>query len=199
VTGQRLLFDPVSGKSTAGVPSPRPATAASMKAERDRRREWSRKAAARRAALREKRQRHDDAERRFTLPGDVRLFLERLYVQPSLWPYDEPRIDRERVEELLREVYVQGCTEGYVEGRVLGMERDRLVSQKRNQRKRQKRSLDDRDAAIAAEYVQLCGMMAVGQARERLASKYECDPRTIYNVARKAGLVAPRSHNGRKA
>jgi hypothetical protein len=185
---------------------PRPFKPMSAARQRAWRREKERWMAEQRALAAARKAEHDarlalrpaSMQGRYRLPDDVRRFLDRLYDEPYL-PWDQPHVARERVEELLRKVYVQGCTQGYIEGRVLGMERDRLVSKKRNQRKRQKRSLDDRDAAIAAEYVQLCRMMAVGQARERLAAKYECDPRTIYNVARKAGLVAPRSHSIRKA
>ena len=131
---------------------------------------------------------------RFTLPDDSRVFLERLYDEPC----EVRQLDQmasELVKELLQRAYAQGCSEGYIEGRVQNMERDRLVSKKRNQRKREKHNLDDRDATIAAEYRDLCGMMAVGQAKERLAQKYECDPRTIFNVVKKAGLVRPRSND----
>jgi hypothetical protein len=198
VTGQQFLFDPVTGEPARPPRGrQRKQTPAEIEAMERRRLELKKRSDALRAAFREQRRRHDDGVHRFSLPKEVRLFLERLYDEP--WLYDEPQITRARVEELLREVYVQGCTQGFIEGRVQGMERDRLVSQKRNQRKRQKNSLDDRDAAIAAEYVQLCSIMPVGAARERLAAKYECDPRTIYNVARKAGLIRPRSNSGRRA
>lgn len=199
--GQQFLFHPATGKLVAGEPvggyRSKRVTAAEIEAAEKRLREWRQRAAAQQAAFQDMRRRHDRAKRRHTLPNAVRLFLERLYDEPSLWP--EPKIDRDRVEQLLREVYVQGCTEGYIEGRVHGMERDRIVSQKRNDRKRQKNNLDDRDDAIAAEYRELCRMMRVGEARQRLAAKYERDPRTIYNVAKKAGLVQPRPHHGRKA
>jgi hypothetical protein len=194
-TGQQFIFDPATGEPTRRYRS-RKATAAEIEAARERQRERSRKAAARRAAFCEKQQRHDDAERRFTLPDDVRLFLERLYNEPYL-PWDQPYFAREQVEELLREVYVQGCTEGYIEGRALGLERDRRVSKKRHQLRRQKRqdcggqmmTLDERDAAIVAEFPALRKMLGSIDAQWRLAEKYGLISREqVGNILRKAKL-----------
>ena len=190
VTGRQLVFD--------DLPPFKPLSPARQRAvdrkEAVRIAEYRERQSIRRAAFWEKRKRHDSMQGRFTLPDDSRVFLERLYDEPC----EVRQLDQmasKLVEELLRQVYAQGCSEGYIEGRVQNMERDRLVSKKRNQRKREKHNLDDRDATIAAEYRDLCGMMAVGQAKERLAQKYECDPRTIFNVVKKAGLVRPRSND----
>ena len=194
VIGRQLVFDLLASKPAPFKPLSPARQRAVDREEAVRKAAFREREFVRRAALWEKRKRHDSMQGRFTLPDDLRVFLERLYDEPSeLRQLDnETQMASKLVEELLRQVYAQGCSEGYIEGRVQNMERDRLVSKKRNQRKREKHNLDDRDATIAAEYRDLCGMMAVGQAKERLAQKYECDPRTIFNVVKKAGLVRPR-------
>jgi hypothetical protein len=111
-TGQLLIFNPATGAPTPGAQSPKLSPAAQRRVdERERRRkqasrEWR---AARKAEhdARLARRPASMQDRRYTLPADVRRFLDRLYDEPYLWP-DEPQIACERVEELLREVYAQG-------------------------------------------------------------------------------------------
>lgn len=175
--------------------------------ERERWKESQRVAAAARRAERQAR-----LERRpkqftdgFTLPDDVRRFVLHLfdagmYEVPS---FDQPGDRMTHVLELLRRLeaaYLQGVTQGYIEGRIAGLEPRQKASRKALEAKRKKpreyagtvMTTQERDERIAAEYATLCTMMPVGQARERLAVRYECDPRTIYNVARKAGVVPKR-------
>lgn len=139
----------------------------------------------------------------FTLPDDVRRFLMRLF---DVGMYDVPTFDKPMdrashvfdVLQRLEAAYLQGCTQGYIEGRTANIEPRRKASRRALDAKRRKpreyagdvMTMAERDRRIVAEYRDLCGMMNALQARERLADKYECDPRTIFNVARKAGFVA---------
>jgi hypothetical protein len=197
VTGQQFIFDPATGKPTRRYRSRAP-SAAEVEAARAARRAAFERDAARRAVFREKRQRHDAAERRYRLPDDVRRFLERLYDEPDLGYYDEPQIARERVQELLREVYVQGCTQGYIEGRVVDLEPRRKRSEAANAAKRRKPrehngmryTLDQRDAAIVAEYALLRPMVGATDAQLRLAEKHDLSDKMIRIIVSKARNAA---------
>jgi len=143
----------------------------------------------------------------YALPDDVRAFLRKRYPAAAEhhaewqmmntlgWP-DDQRLHvalHDVLADAIHSAYMAGCTEGYIEGRVHGIDRDRKVSRKRLEKKRMKRGLDARDADVAAEYSQLLKMgVKRMEARERLAEKYDCDPRTIFNIVNAAGLVQPR-------
>jgi hypothetical protein len=182
VTGQQLLFDPATGKPTFSSPRLSATQVARIKARESKRVLASREGyAARRAAFLNKRKQHDSMRSRYTLPDEVRLFLERLYDEPDLGYYAEPQIARERVKELLREVYSQGCTHGFIEGVVAKSESDRKRSRTGNAGKRSalvtvggvKMTRDERDARMATEYAALCKMMKPTPAKQRLAGKYD--------------------------
>ncbi len=201
-----LLSGVEAVKPSPAKPLP-PARQRAWNRERERWKESQRVAAAARRAERQAR-----LERRpkqftdgFTLPDDVRRFAMHLfdagmYEVPT---FDQPGDRMAHVLELLQRLeaaYMQGVTQGYIEGRIANLEPRRHASLKANEAKRRKpreyagtvMTVEQRDERIVAEYVTLCAMMPVGQARERLAAKYECDPRTIYNVARNAGVIPTR-------
>ena len=196
VTGQQFIFDPATGEPTLRGRRRAP-SAAEVAAARAARRAAFERDAARRAAFREKRQRHDAAERRYRLPDDVRRFLDRLYAEPYLRP-DEPHVARERVEELLREVYVQGCTQGYIEGRVVDLEPRRKRAAAANAAKRKKPrehngmrfTLDQRDALIVTEFTAYRPMMGATEAQLRLAEKYDLSDKMIRIIITKARKAA---------
>ena len=179
-SGQQLLFDPVTGKPTRRYGRRKP-SAADLESERAARRQRQERHAVQRAAFANKRKQHDSMRSRYKLPDDVRRFLERLYREPDMWPYDEPHIARERVQELLMAVYADGCTHGFIEGVVAKSESDRKRSLTGNAGKRSalvtvggvKMTRDERDARMAAEYAALCEIMKPTPAKQRLAGKYD--------------------------
>jgi len=193
VTGQQFIFDPRTGEPTLRGRRRAPSAA---EVEAARRAAFERDA-ARRAASREKRQRHESMQGRYRLPDDVRRFLDRLYDEPYL-PWDQPHVTRERVEELLREVYVQGCTQGYIEGRVVDLEPRRKRAAAANAAKRRKPrehngmrfTLDQRDAAIVAKFAAYRPMMGATEAQLRLAEKYDLSDKMIRIIIGKARKAA---------
>jgi hypothetical protein len=133
--------------------------------------------------------------RNYRLPDDVRRFLDRLYRQPDFWPHDQPQtMSTAEIEELLREVYVQGCTQGYIEGRVVDLEPRRKRAAAANAAKRRKPrehngmrfTLDQRDAAIVAEFTAYRPMMGATEAQLRLAEKYDLSDKMIRIIIGKA-------------
>jgi len=192
VTGQQFIFDPATGEPMLRGRRRAP-SAAEVEAARAARRAAFERDAARRAASREKRQRHESMQGRYRLPDDVRRFLDRLYAEPYL-PWDQPHVARERVEELLREVYVQGCTQGYIEGRVVDLEPRRKRAAAANAAKRRKPrehngmrfTLDQRDAAIVAEFAAYRPIVGATEAQLRLAEKYDLSDKMIRIIIGKA-------------
>jgi len=99
------------------------------------------------------------------------------------------------IEHAYLSAYMEGCRQGYIEGRVADLEPKRERSRKMTQAKRQKRqdcggqmmTLDERDAAIVAEFPTLRKMLGSIEAQLRLAEKYGLTTREqVGNVIRKA-------------
>jgi hypothetical protein len=196
VTGQHFLFDPATDEPTRRCRTRAP-SAAEIAAARALRRARNERDAVNRAAFHEKREQHESMQGRYRLPDDVRRFLDRLYSEPYL-PWDQPHVARERVEEMLREVYVQGCCQGFIEGRVADLEPRRKRSVIANAAKRRKPrehngmhfTLDQRDAAIVAEYTLLRPMVGATEAQLRLADKHDLSDKMIRIIIGKARKAA---------
>lgn len=138
-------------------------------------------------------------QRRYRLPPDVAAFLTRLRLewesrhgltgQPGL-----PPISAAAASDLIEAAYMEGCRQGFIEGRVLDLEPKRQRSAKANAAKRQKPrehngmryTLDQRDAAIVAEYAVLRPMVGAGEAQYRLAEKYDLTDKMIRIIVGKA-------------
>ena len=123
---------------------------------------------------------------RFEVPTEVMEFLSELYEEPALrlpdgdgWRKDFARA--ENICRLMRDAYLQGCSQGYIEGVVARMEPDRKRNATANAAKRKApvqvgkivMTRDKRDELMAAEYAQLITMMKPTPACQRLAIKYE--------------------------
>jgi hypothetical protein len=123
---------------------------------------------------------------RFEVPAEVMEFLSELYEEPALrlpdggdWRRDFARA--ENICRLMRDAYLQGCSQGYIEGVVARMEPDRKRNATANAAKRKApvqfgkivMTRDKRDELMAAEYAQLITMMKPTPACQRLAIKYE--------------------------
>ena len=102
VTRQQFMFDPATDEPTRRYRL-RPQSVAEVEAERVARRARQEREAVRHAAFRENRKRHNSMQGRYSLPDDVREFLEQRYHKPLPLPCGEPQIDRKLIEELLRE------------------------------------------------------------------------------------------------
>lgn len=128
--------------------------------------------------------RHKPAQ--FEVPAEVMEFLSELYEEPALrlpdgdgWQKDFARA--ENICRLMRDAYLQGCSQGYIEGVVARMEPDRKRNATANAAKRKApvqvgkivMTRDERDELMAAEYAQLITMMKPTPACQRLAIKYE--------------------------
>lgn len=177
---------------------PRPFKPLSAARQRAWRREKERWMAEQRALAAARKAEHDarlarrpaSMQGRYRLPADVRRFLDRLYAEPYL-PWHQPHVARERVEELLREVYVQGCTQGYIEGRVVDLEPKRERSRKMNAARREKHNLDQRDAEIVQKFHRLRAVpISAGDAQARLAEEYGRSDKQIRNILTKASKAA---------
>ena len=123
---------------------------------------------------------------RFEVPAEVMEFLSELYEEP---PFRLPNgedfstdfVRYEKICRLMRDAYLQGCSQGYIEGVVTRMEPDRERSATANAAKRKApvqvgkivMTRDKRDELMAAEYAQLITMMKPTPACQRLAIKYE--------------------------
>ena len=94
--------------------------------------------------------------------------------------------------------YAEGCRQGFIEGRVLDLEPKRQRSAKANAAKRKKPrehngmrfTLDQRDAAIVAEYAALRPMVGATEAQYRLAQKYDLTDKMIRIIVSKAKRAA---------
>jgi hypothetical protein len=198
-TGQLLIFNPATGAATPAAQSPKLSPAAQRRLdERERQRkqasrEWR---AARTAARNAWKERRQSAMRRrgYRLPDEVAMFLSGLHQRPSFY-HRETHVAVEQVIEIAAAAYMEGCRQGYIEGRVADLEPKRKVSRKANAAKRQKvrdcgghmMTLDQRDAAIVAEYQPLRAMLGSIDAQLRLAEKYGLSSREqVGNIIRKA-------------
>lgn len=134
--------------------------------------------------------------RNYRLPADVAAFLEWLYENPLSWLNrdGEWAVPVDEAKEMIADAYREGCRQGYIEGRVADLEPKRERSRKANAAKRQRpqdcgghmMTLDQRDAAIVAEYPTLRAMLGPEEARWRLSQKYDLSTKQVGNVIRKA-------------
>lgn len=171
--------------------------AAWLAAERERSRARAQEHAARLA------RRPASMQGRYRLPPDVAAFLTRLR---DVWRMEhgptgqpgEPPVPAAAVSDLIEAAYMEGCRQGFIEGRVLDLEPKRQRSAKANAAKRQKPrehngmryTLDQRDAAIVAEYAVLRPMVGAGEAQYRLAEKYDLTDKMIRIIVGKANRAA---------
>lgn len=180
-----------------------------------RQRAWQREKAARQAADRE-RSRVKDKEHaarlarrpaamqgRYQLPRDVQNFVARLYGEWRFYhgpigQQGEPSIPADAVSELMEAAYMEGCRQGFIEGRVLDLEPKRQRSARANAAKRKKPrqhngmtyTLDERDAAIVAEYAVLRPMVGATEAQYRLAQKHDLSDKMVRIIVSKARRAA---------
>lgn len=171
--------------------------AAWLAAERERSRARAQEHAARLA------RRPAAMQGRYRLPPDVAAFLTRLRDVwrmehgPTGQPGESP-VPAAAVSDLIEAAYMEGCRQGFIEGRVLDLEPKRQRSAKANAAKRQKPrehngmryTLDQRDAAIVAEYAVLRPMVGAGEAQYRLAEKYDLTDKMIRIIVGKAKRAA---------
>lgn len=203
--GQMLLLDPRTGKPTTPAQSSRRLTVAERARIEARERERVRAAregrAKRRAAFHARLARRPAAMQGqgYPLPDDVAGFLDRLRPDPLGWRRDQrEQISVVDAREMIDAAYAEGCRQGFIEGRVLDLEPRRQRSAKANAAKRQKPrehngmryTLDQRDAAIVAEYAVLRPMMGATDAAYRLAEKYDLSDKMIQNIVSKAKRAA---------
>ena len=140
-------------------------------------------------------------QRPYGLPRDIERFLRSLFnaSDRSFWYFEHGYLD-----DIARDngqqyaflcAYMQGCAQGYIEGRIADLEPKRERSRKANAAKRQRpqdcgghmMTLDQRDAAIVAEYPTLRAMLGSIEAQLRLAEKYGLSSREqVANIVRKA-------------
>jgi hypothetical protein len=191
--GHQLLFDPRTGKPT--IPT-RPLTAEQRARIEARRREGVRLARERREAESQRQAammaRRPAVLRRgfYQLPTETEWFLRRLFSADGyrFWYYQHGSLDniaRDRgLEHALLCAYMQGCAEGYIEGQI-----DRRIEEQRPRRERSAKAnaakqhvpvqvgdatmtRRERDARMAAEFVELVKLMKPTPAMQRLADKY---------------------------
>lgn len=198
-TGQLLMLDPITGDLTSAARAPKLSRAQRQLAEhreQERKRVLRERYLACRAARVAWRSRRDAAvrSRGYRLPEAVVAFLKTLHDEPT-FQYGDTHVEIEKVLEIAAEAYLNGCRQGYIEGRVADLEPNRERSRKANAAKRQRRqdcgghmmTLDERDAAIVAEYSTLRDMLGSIEAQLRLAEKYGLSSREqVGNVIRKA-------------
>lgn len=195
--GHMLLFDPTTGEPT----NPPTVLAPAVRARLDRQDRARRQAArerynARREAHRQRLARRpaEMQRRTYRLPDDVTVFLDRLFRNPLIWPDQREQITVADAREMIAEAYAEGCRQGFIEGRVLDLEPKRQRSAKANAAKRQKPrehngmryTLDQRDAAIVAEYAVLRPMVGATEAQYRLAQKYDLSDKMVRIIVSKA-------------
>lgn len=134
---------------------------------------------------------------RYQLPRDVQQFVERLYEEWRVYHGPirvDPPVPAAAVIDLIEAAYMEGCRQGFIEGRVLDLEPKRQRSAKALAAKRQKPrehngmryTLDQRDAAIVAEYAVLRPMVGATEAQYRLGEKYGRTDKMIRIIVGKA-------------
>lgn len=134
----------------------------------------------------------------YRLPDDVEAFLQRLFSNPLTWSDQRESIAVDDAHQMIEEAYAEGCRQGFIEGRIVDLEPKRERSQKANAAKRQKPrehngmryTLDQRDAAIVAEYAVLRPMVGATEAQLRLADKYDLTDKMIRIIISKARKAA---------
>lgn len=203
-SGQLLMFNPATGAATPAAQSPELSPAARRRvAQRDRERKQASREryAARRAARISWQKGRESATRSrgYKLPNEVVPFLAGLHVPPSFYA-DQRHIDIDEAVEIAAAAYMEGCSQGYIEGRVADLESKRKRSTDMLAAKRGKiqdcgghvMTLDERDAAIVAEYPTLRAMLGSIEAQLRLAGKYGLSSREqVANIIRKAKRIGP--------
>jgi hypothetical protein len=133
----------------------------------------------------------------YRLPADVAAFLKTMFHPGDVRMADGSDfiVDVMNLHAELEAAYMEGCRQGYIEGKVADLEPKRQRSRKANAAKRHKRqdcggqmmTLDERDAAIVAEYPTLRKMLGSIEAQLRLADKYGLTSREqVGNIIRKA-------------
>jgi hypothetical protein len=137
----------------------------------------------------------------YRLPADVESFVRSLFRPHEIRAAGYFSVgldvvaDDHGIEHAYLSAYMEGCRQGYIEGKVADLEPKRQRSRKANAAKRQKRqdcggqmmTLDERDAAIVAEYPTLRKMLGSIEAQLRLAEKYGLSSREqVGNIIRKA-------------
>lgn len=138
----------------------------------------------------------------YRLPADVASFLKSLFGRGEVrMPNgNDLMVDVMNMISELEAAYMEGCRQGYIEGRVADLEPKRERSRKANAAKRQRpqdcaghmMTLDQRDAAIVAEYPTLRAMLGSIEAQLRLAEKYGLSSREqVGNIIRKAKRSGP--------
>jgi hypothetical protein len=136
--------------------------------------------------------------RQYRLPDDVAAFLGRLFRSPLTYRDQRESITVAEAGEMIDAAYAEGCRQGFIEGRVLDLEPKRQRSAKANAAKRKKPrehngmrfTLDQRDAAIVAEYAALRPMVGATEAQYRLAQKYDLTDKMIRIIVSKAKRAA---------
>jgi len=199
-TGQQFIFDPATGEPTRRYRHRR-LTAEQIKAEKAARAARRQRQEERRAAFRERLARSpvEMQRREYRLPGDVAAFLDRLFLNPLTWHDQRQQVSVAEAHEMIDAAYMEGCRQGFIEGRVLDLEPKRQRSAKANAAKRQKPrehngmryTLDQRDAAIVAEYAVLRPMVGATEAQYRLAQKYDLSDKMVRIIVSKAKRAAP--------
>lgn len=210
-TKANIIDDPamplLQGIEAAAPKRPKRQTAAEREAWQQTKNRWrqrERKYAAARAAAQAARlaQRPPTMQGNdYRLPPDVESFVRSIFR-----PHDiraagycsvglDQVADDHGIEHAYLSAYMEGCRQGYIEGRVADLEPKRERSRKANAAKRQRpqdcgghmMTLDQRDAAIVAEYPTLRAMLGSIEAQLRLAEKYGLSSREqVANVIRKA-------------
>jgi hypothetical protein len=148
----------------------------------------------------------------YKLPADLQAWLRKrlpIYIEAeaeaavldAIGCPDDPREQQAihfAIADACDAAYRRGCIEGFIEGRVLDLEPKRERSQKANAAKRQKPrehngmhfTLDQRDAAIVAEYTLLRPMVGATEAQLRLADKHDLSDKMIRIIIGKARKAA---------
>jgi len=209
VTGNGLLFDPVTGEAM------RPWFEGLSEAERDEKeRRWRRQQAAfkagvlqRRAArraIRESRLARRPPEmrsREYALPKSLVDWMRSLVelqrhgtVEVAMFELEMATHDRDSLrkmrdilEQLMDESFVAGCTQGYIEGRVAELGVRRKTSDKLHRRKRERpvsgeMDMDERDAAIFAEVQSLAPELGKEDAERQVAGKHGISDRRVRGI-----------------
>jgi hypothetical protein len=209
---RRVIIDdpamPLLSGIEAVIPKrPKRPTAAEAKAWRRTKAMWLERerlaSAAREAAMAARLAKRPDImqDEDYRLPKDVESFVRSLFRPDEIRAhgYSFNGLDEiagfSGVEHAYLSAYMEGCRQGYIEGRVADLEPKRRRAAKANAAKRRKRqdcggrmmTLDERDAAIVAEFPTLRGMLGSIEAQLRLAEKYGLQSREqVGNIVRKA-------------
>lgn len=141
-----------------------------------------------------------DMGRNYRLPGDIAVFLERLYVDHDCG-IDLPgnELEQQIIRIAMRGAYLQGCRQGFIEGFLYGEEKARPGALKNRERLRQQNikklerlGIKDRNAAIVTEFHRLeREMPGVEERKEHLAEQHQVTPRQIANILKAARQRRP--------